>query len=49
MVTFPLKKDMDLVIIGSLLGYSKITTRLIYSRTNRERQKKALDFRRRKS
>lgn len=39
-----LEKGMDLVTIGSLLGHSKISTSLIYSHTDRERKRKAVEM-----
>jgi integrase len=39
-----LEKGVDFVTIGSLLGHSKVTTSLIYSHTDRERKRKALDL-----
>jgi site-specific recombinase XerD len=39
-----LEKGVDFVTIDSLLGHSKITTSLIYSPTDRERQRKALEL-----
>jgi integrase len=39
-----LEKGVDFVTIGSLLGHSKITTSLIYSHTDRERKKRALEL-----
>jgi len=38
-----LEKGVDFVTIGSLLGHSKITTSLIYSHTDKERKKRAVD------
>jgi integrase len=37
-----LEKGVDFVTIGSILGHSKITTSLIYSHTDREKQRKAV-------
>jgi site-specific recombinase XerD len=42
--TFLLEKGVDFVTIGSLLGHSKITTSLIYSHTDRERKRRALEL-----
>lgn len=39
-----LEKGVDFVTIGSLLGHSKITTSLIYSHTDREKQRKAVQL-----
>jgi len=39
-----LEKGVDFVTIGSLLGHSKITTSLIYSHTDKERKKRAVDL-----
>lgn len=42
--TMLLEKGIDLVTIGSLLGHSKMTTSLIYSHTDREKKKRAVDL-----
>jgi integrase len=39
-----LEKRVDFVTIGSILGHSKITTSLIYSHTDREKQRKAVEL-----
>jgi site-specific recombinase XerD len=39
-----LEKGVDFVTIGSILGHSKITTSLIYSHTDMEKKKKAVDL-----
>ncbi len=42
--TLLLEKGVDFVTIGAILGHSKITTSLIYSHTDRERKKKAIEL-----
>jgi len=39
-----LEKGVDFVTIGSILEYSKMTTGLIYSHTDKERKKRAVDL-----
>ena len=39
-----LEKGVDFVRIGSILGHSKITTSLIYSHTDREKKRKAIEL-----
>lgn len=39
-----LEKGVDFVTIGAILGHSKITTSLIYSHTDRKRQKRAVEL-----
>lgn len=39
-----IEKGIDFVTVGELLGHSKISTSLIYSHTDRERKKKAVDL-----
>lgn len=39
-----IKKGIDFVTIGSILGHSKITTSLIYSHTDKERKKRAVEL-----
>lgn len=42
--TMLLEKGADLVTIGSILGHSKITMSLLYSHTDREKKKRAVDL-----
>jgi len=39
-----IEKGIDFITISEILGHSKLTTSLIYSHTNRERKKKAVDL-----
>jgi integrase len=38
-----LERGVDLITIGSILGHSKITTSMIYSHTDREKKKRAVE------
>lgn len=39
-----IENGIDFVTVGELLGHSKISTSLIYSHTNKERKRKAVDL-----
>ena len=42
--TMLLGKGVDLATVGAILGHSKITMSLIYSHTDKERKKRAVDL-----
>jgi site-specific recombinase XerD len=42
--TVLLERGEDIVTISSILGHSKRMTRLLYSHTDRERKKRAVDL-----
>jgi site-specific recombinase XerD len=43
-VTKLVEKGVDCITISEILGHSKITTNLIYSHTDNENKKKAVDL-----